>query len=217
MRARALAFGAVLMISALAAGCGGGDFFVNPSPSVTPKPSATRTRAPTGSVTPTATPTPTVTPTPSVTPTGSATQTPTAVAPTPTPTPIPTDTPTAAPTPTPTPAPFQLPFTLSMKDYFFSYNGALSPTITVPSGLPIILQLSNDGFSLHNLQVAFPDGTYGDQYCQSGDGTSFGCSDPKTLTTGQVGSLVVTFQQPGTYQFRCDYHTDQMTGTFVVQ
>ncbi len=182
------------MTAILSLSCGGSD--AAPSPSVSPTPSAARTvgAAPTATVV-------SLSPTPTPVPTA---------APTPEPTPVPTPVPTAAPTLAPDIA-------LHAHDFYFEYQGARNPPITVPANQTVVLEVDNDGAAIHNVQVANSDGVFGALFCKPGDGLAFACSNPGKILAGTTATLTVSFPGPGTYQFRCDFHVSQMSGTFVVQ
>jgi plastocyanin len=205
---------AALVITMLAIACDSAADEALPQTTGTPSPSPTP-HTPTPAPSPTASPTPTLTVAPTAAPTLAPKVQHTDV-PTPVSQAIFTATPTPAPTQTPVPTPLQLPSVLIMDDYFFDYAGAHSPSITVPSGVTVVANLRNDGFALHNVQVANAAGVYGEDICTS-NGTAFACSNPATLLNGEMGALTVTFSAPGSYPFRCDYHAAQMKGTFVVQ
>jgi plastocyanin/heme-degrading monooxygenase HmoA len=95
---------------------------------------------------------------------------------------------------------------LVMDDNFFEYEGERNPDITVASGAEF--SVPNQGNAIHNVHVA-TGGEYGD----CGDDV---CSDPDTVRAGQEATLVVELD-PGEYEFRCDFHPDEMVGNFIVE
>ena len=97
-------------------------------------------------------------------------------------------------------------FVLSMGDSFFEFEGEREPTIAVPAGTEI--SIVNDGASIHNLNVA-ASGDYED--C-----TAERCSDPDIIRGGQEGTYTVHLDA-GEYDFRCDFHPTDMTGTLIVE
>ena len=54
-------------------------------------------------------------------------------------------------------------------------------------------------------------------FCDPADGQSTGCTDPERVPGGGEGTLTFTLTAPGTYNFRCDFHSSEMKGTFVVE
>jgi cytochrome c oxidase subunit 2 len=82
-----------------------------------------------------------------------------------------------------------------------------NPTITVPSGK--VVTVVNAGGALHNLQVS----PYESDICSSDDPSP--CTDPTRINAGDEGTI--TFDIPeGTYEYRCDFHPAEMSGTLVV-
>ena len=104
---------------------------------------------------------------------------------------------------------------VSMGDNFFELDGQLEPDIAVPLGEKTTIDLTNDGFAIHNLHIAGADNEYGDAFCEiGGDGP---CSDPNLFAGGETGSITFSFDEPGSFVFRCDFHPTQMTGTITVE
>jgi plastocyanin/heme-degrading monooxygenase HmoA len=101
-------------------------------------------------------------------------------------------------------------------DNFIEYDGEKSPAISVPLGEEVTFDVENQGTAIHNVQVNGTDNTYAVDYCEPGDASRF-CSDPSPLLGSDTGTLTVQFDEPGTYNFRCDFHFIEMTGTLVVQ
>jgi plastocyanin len=92
---------------------------------------------------------------------------------------------------------------LTMKDNFFEPT-----TVSVPAGKKFRINLKNDGPTFaHNLRIAGPDGEF-----ETADDL---VSTPSAQRVGVAGELVGQIDQPGTYNIRCDFHTD-MTGTVTV-
>ncbi len=86
-------------------------------------------------------------------------------------------------------------------------DGGDNPTINVPSGKTVTV--INEGRALHNLHVS----PYEAAICAT-DGPS-PCTDPARVNAGDEATI--TFDvPPGTYEYRCDFHTDAMFGTLVV-
>ena len=88
-----------------------------------------------------------------------------------------------------------------------STAGGDNPTINVPSGktVPVL----NEGRALHNLHI----GPFESAICAT-DGPS-PCTDPARVNAGDEATIVFDLP-PGTYEYRCDFHTDEMFGTLVV-
>jgi plastocyanin len=114
--------------------------------------------------------------------------------------------PTATPTPTPTPtAAGQAELEIIMKDNSFQPN-----QLTVEAGQTITVKLENQGQNTHNMHIAGPDNEYdtgGDDFI----------SEPDTFRAGEVGEIVFQIDQPGVYDFRCDFHATVMIGKITVQ
>lgn len=90
--------------------------------------------------------------------------------------------------------------TIDMNDNFFEPKN-----VVVPAGQLITFQLVNEGKIPHDFAVANADGSYG--------------NDASDLVKGGKDT---TFQwqapgAPGTYNFRCNIHAQQMEGTITVQ
>lgn len=103
-----------------------------------------------------------------------------------------------------------------MGDNFIEYEGEKSPAISVPLGQEVTFDVENRGTAIHNLQVNGTDDTYAVTICEPGNASRF-CSDPSPLLGSETGTMAVQFDEPGTYNFRCDFHPFEMTGTLVVQ
>lgn len=93
---------------------------------------------------------------------------------------------------------------VKMGDNFFDPK-----QIAVPVGQQARIALKNEGSAIHNMRIAGPDGRY--------DTSDDAASQPESIRAGQSGALTVTFQQAGTFNFRCDFHPTDMTGTITAQ
>ncbi|MCH8919776.1 MAG: cupredoxin domain-containing protein [Chloroflexi bacterium] len=104
---------------------------------------------------------------------------------------------------------------VSMGDNFFELDGQREPDIAVPLGEQTTFDLTNDGSAVHNLHIAGADNEYGDAFCETGGDEP--CSDPNLFAGGDTGNITFSFDEPGTFVFRCDFHPTQMTGTITVE
>jgi hypothetical protein len=116
-----------------------------------------------------------------------------------------------------TPAPGGPPGGLAVRmgDNFFELEGGGDPTIVVAADEEITIDLSNDGLAIHNLHIAGTDNEYGVNFCELGGDEP--CSDPELFSSGDTGTITFSFDQPGTFIFRCDFHPIEMTGEIQVQ
>jgi plastocyanin len=130
-----------------------------------------------------------------------------------------TEEPTAAASPTAdeTPAPGGPTgaLTVGMGDNFFEFEGQQAPTISVASGEEITIDLSNDGLAIHNMHIAGTDNEYGIAICETGGDEP--CSDPGLFSPGDTGAITFTFDEAGSFVFRCDFHPVDMIGEIEVQ
>jgi plastocyanin len=104
---------------------------------------------------------------------------------------------------------------VSMGDNFFELDGQLEPDIAVPLGEQTTIDLTNDGFAIHNLHIAGTDNEYGIVFCETGGDEP--CSDSNLIAGGETGDITFSFDEPGTFIFRCDFHPVLMIGTITVQ
>ncbi len=101
-------------------------------------------------------------------------------------------------------------------EFFFEHEGTRNPDISVPLGQEVTFELENRGTAIHNVQVNGTNNTYAVDICEPGDASRF-CSDPGILFGSDTGTLTVQFDEPGIYNFRCDFHLLDMVGTLVVE
>ena len=66
------------------------------------------------------------------------------------------------------------------------------------------------------MQVNGIDNTFDINICAPGD-ASTACSDPGIIPGGTEATITIKIDEPGTYNFRCDFHPSEMVGTLVVQ
>ncbi len=103
----------------------------------------------------------------------------------------------------------------SMGDNFFELDGQREPDIAAPLGEQTTIDLSNDGFAVHNLHIAGIDNKYGIVFCETGGEEP--CSDPNLFAGGDTGNIAFQFDETGTFVFRCDFHPVEMVGTITVE
>jgi plastocyanin/heme-degrading monooxygenase HmoA len=100
-----------------------------------------------------------------------------------------------------------------MGDNFFEYQGERDPAITVSAGQEVSFTLDNAGNAIHNMHIAL-EGGYASAICQTGGEDP--CSDPARINGGDSGTITFMLDA-GEYDFRCDFHPQQMTGTLVAE
>jgi plastocyanin/heme-degrading monooxygenase HmoA len=100
-------------------------------------------------------------------------------------------------------------------DNFFEYDGQQEPAIPVALGEEVTFDLDNQGNGTHNMQVNGTDDTYDIALCETGD-DSTACSDPDVIKGSETATITVQLDESGIYNFRCDFHPAEMTGTLVV-
>ncbi|MEX2246081.1 MAG: hypothetical protein WEC75_05295 [Dehalococcoidia bacterium] len=117
-----------------------------------------------------------------------------------------------APTPPPNGGPGGPPLII-LHDNYFEAAGEQNPTVPVPTGQEVTIDLRNEGTAIHNVHVSV-DGEYPSALCQTGGEAP--CSDPARIAGGAEGTITFTLAA-GSYEFRCDFHPTEMTGTFDVR
>ena len=101
-----------------------------------------------------------------------------------------------------------------LDDNVFVYQGQENPTIEVTAGQETTFELTNEGVATHNMHVA-GGGEYDTEYCDPADDDP--CSDPKSIRGAKTGTITINIAEPGSYDFRCDFHISEMIGTIEVQ
>jgi len=114
---------------------------------------------------------------------------------------------TATPTPpgeapTPPPGP-EVTYDVEMGDNFFRPNNLVAAV-----GQKVIINLRNGGQAIHNMRQAGADNEY--------DSDDDVASNPDVIPPGATATLEITIDQAGTFNFRCDFHPVDMTGTLTV-
>jgi plastocyanin/heme-degrading monooxygenase HmoA len=105
--------------------------------------------------------------------------------------------------------------TIILGDNFFEFDGQQEPTIQVPAGEDAVFTVTNDGSAIHNLHVA-STGEYRSDFCAPTPNDD-PCTDPNRIRGGESGEITINIAEAGTYDFRCDFHAQEMTGTLEVQ
>lgn len=116
--------------------------------------------------------------------------------------PEPTPPPDGTPPPPGGPAPFEM-----------SDNAFDSAPSVIPANQEVVIPAVNNGTAIHNVNVAVTGSFPSDDPCEEG---SPGCSDPDSIRGGQEGTITLNLA-PGTYDYRCDFHIDEMSGTLTVE
>lgn len=98
---------------------------------------------------------------------------------------------------------------VSMGDNFFDIGGQRNANIPIPANRDIVIALTNNGRSIHNLQIAGPDNRY--------DNADDIKSNPESIRASASGTATFKFTSPGTINYRCEFHPDDMKGTITVQ
>ena len=93
---------------------------------------------------------------------------------------------------------------MTVGDFYYKPN-----EFRVPAGQRVTLNVTNEGRAVHTVRLAGPDGRY-----ETGDDTM---ADPQMIRPGATVAVVWTAPtEPGTYNFRCDYHPGE-AGTITVE
>lgn len=98
--------------------------------------------------------------------------------------------------------------TIDMGDNFFDVDGNQNPTLQVTAGETLTLTLDNLGTAIHNLRIDGGDGEY--------DTDDDFVSSPDLVMSGEEATIEFSFDSPGTFIYRCDFHPTDMLGTVEV-
>ncbi len=97
---------------------------------------------------------------------------------------------------------------ISMGDNFFDLDGQRNPNLAVKAGESITVQLTSSGSQPHDMRTTGADAEF--------DNEDDAVSDPDLIPGGGSGTLTFSFTEAGTYEYRCDFHPDQMRGEIAV-
>ena len=120
----------------------------------------------------------------------------------------------AAPRPSGEPIPIEGEVSMEMGDNVFRMDRQSSPILQVAVGQEVTINLVNNGLAIHNMHIGGVDKAYEVDFCTVGGEEP--CSDPLLMMAGDTGAITFRFDEPGTYDFRCDYHPLLMMGQIVV-
>lgn len=94
---------------------------------------------------------------------------------------------------------------VSMGDNFFE-----PAEFTVDAGAELTFSIANEGTAIHNMRVAGAD----NEFNTDDDAVS----EEEIITAGDTGTLRWTAtDEPGVYDFQCDFHVPDMAGTITVE
>ncbi|MCH8814481.1 MAG: c-type cytochrome [Chloroflexi bacterium] len=97
---------------------------------------------------------------------------------------------------------------VSMGDNFFEVDGETNPTLEVGVGESITFEVVNNGVAIHNMRIAGVDNEY--------DSEDDFVSVPDFFAADDKGTLTFTFDEAGTFNYRCDFHQTEMLGQISV-
>ncbi len=116
--------------------------------------------------------------------------------------------------PTPPPAGNQTPTAPGTPVIDMQDNVFVETAVTVKgAATEVTIPVNNQGTAVHNVHVA-ASGAFDVPFCKVNGPAP--CSKPASIPGGQSGTLTFTLPA-GTYDFRCDFHPQQMTGKLTVQ
>lgn len=82
--------------------------------------------------------------------------------------------------------------------------------LNVSAGAVLTVSLTNEGAAIHNMRIAGQDGEF--------DTNDDAVSDPDMLSAGETATVEwMVPGEAGDYDFRCDFHPTEMTGTITIR
>lgn len=91
----------------------------------------------------------------------------------------------------------------------FVLDGQFNPTLRVPAGAQITINLDNKGSAIHNMRFSGEDKKYNTK--------DDAVSKPDIVASGQKAVMTLTApSKPGKYAYQCDFHPTDMRGEFEV-
>ena len=96
-------------------------------------------------------------------------------------------------------------FDIVMKDNRFEAD-----TFTAEEGAEVTFNITNKGAAIHNMRILGEDG--------KANTDDDAVSDPDLVSAGKTATLTWTApDEAGEYEFQCDFHLPDMSGTITVQ
>ena len=111
-----------------------------------------------------------------------------------------------------TPAPAGAPVIDTGDNFFADASGAKNESAKFSAKPGETITINNQGQAIHNVHVA-ATGTFSGSACSATGPDP--CSKPAAITGGTSGTLVLNLA-PGTYKFRCDFHTAEMNAEIEI-
>jgi heme-degrading monooxygenase HmoA len=97
---------------------------------------------------------------------------------------------------------------------FVDASGNSESAVTVQgANKETTIPITNSGAATHNVHIA-ASGSFDAPFCKVNGPAP--CSNPAAIPGGQTGKITFTLAA-GTYDFRCDFHPQEMTGKITVQ
>ena len=98
---------------------------------------------------------------------------------------------------------------MTLQDNFFELDDTENPSLQVATGATVNVSLANDGSAIHNMRVSGADGEL--------DTDDDHVSDPDAIDGGATATLSFSFDEAGTYAYKCDFHPVDMVGEIIVE
>ncbi len=122
--------------------------------------------------------------------------------------------PTAAVGAQPTPGPAGAPVIDMEDNKFVDADGNELSTVSITgAGTDVTISVNNKGTAIHNVHVA-ASGSFEAAFCKANGPAP--CTKPASVPAGSPATLLVNLPA-GSYDFRCDFHPDQMKGKLEVK